>query len=123
MALYDVNRFSIPKLSSSTSWLMVFLGVLAGIAVILLIMLSLASGYSGDFLGVWRPLDSIEFRYGVGITMLVALILNIAINMSVVSWGSAAAKVAAGIFGTPFLFLVIWFLIRLVEMAVRSFGT
>jgi hypothetical protein len=102
------NPISIPKLSNSNSWWMVICGAVALLLIPLLIYLQLASGYSGKFLGLWIPPNSVEFRMGVGIAMLVTINVSVLLNGLVFLWGGGLARRAATVLIWPGVLILAW---------------
>jgi hypothetical protein len=60
----------------STSWFIVVAAYLSAALVPLTIMLSLSSGYSTPFLGLWVPPDAKPFRQAMSMTAMSALALT-----------------------------------------------
>lgn len=68
------------KLHSEVSVLLLWLGVVAAylgwIALVLLVMLQLASGYGSSFLGTGVPPNTVEFRHTVGLWAILAYVVS-----------------------------------------------
>jgi hypothetical protein len=82
---------------SRFSWLCIVGSLASWIAVIFLLMLQLASGYSAAFLGVWTPPNTDAFRRSVGVAVLFALVCSVGLGGLPALRGFGAARWVAAV--------------------------
>ena len=84
-------------MDSRFSWQCIVGALVSWIAVILLVMLQLASDYSAAFLGVWTPPNTGAFRRSVGVAILFALICSAGLGGLPALRGLGAARWVAAV--------------------------
>ena len=85
------------KVRTGLLWLAVGIAYPGWVAVILLVMLQMASGYSSSFLGTGTPPNTVEFRHIVGQYALLAYMFSAGGAVAALWHGDRAMRWAAAI--------------------------
>jgi membrane associated rhomboid family serine protease len=83
------------ELVAAALGLSVALAYLGSVAIIMLVLLQLASGYSSSFLGLWTPPNTSEFRRTVGVTLGATAVVSAILAVLGVRYGSRRVRLAA----------------------------
>jgi hypothetical protein len=78
-------------------WLCVCIAYAGWIAVILLVMLQMTSGYGSSFLGTGTPPNTVEFRRAVGQFVVLAYLLSTGGAVFAIWYGDGTVRWAAAI--------------------------